>query len=122
MVKFDPKAFGKKLRAAREELQISQATLSERSAAYDDPEDRISEQYISVLERGVQEGRPSDQMLDAIGRALGHRDPWVIRQWAGTERAPNWATALRAIQDDQALSQDDKELFQSIYMRLVGKR
>ena len=120
MRQFDPKAFARALRTAREERELSQRELSQRSVAADDPADRISEPYISVLERAQQEGRPSDKMLDAIARGL-HIDTWEVRGWAGIERAPAWATTLRAIQDDPALSDDDKVLFESIYRRMVGK-
>lgn len=120
MRQFDPKAFARALRTAREDRELSQRELSQRSVAADDPADRISEPYISVLERAQQDGRPSEKMLDAIARGL-HIDIWDVRGWAGIERAPAWATTLRAIQDDPALSDDDKVLFEAIYRRMVGK-
>lgn len=120
MSKFDPHSFGRKLRAAREELELTQAEMSLRSISTRDPSDRISSPYISTLERGERSTRPSEPMLDAISRGLGHDDPWIVREWAGLERAPDHTTTLRAIANDRSLRPKDRRLFTELYMRFTG--
>lgn len=118
---FDPKSFGRKLRAAREEMDLTQTELSLRSANPLDPSDRISTPYISALERGERESRPSDPMLAALARGLRHKDPWTIRDWAGIEKDPDWATTANAIRSDRNLDPGDQDLMIRFYYRLVGQ-
>lgn len=121
MTSFDPKAFGSKLRAAREELELTQTEMSRRSVRLDDPTDRISTPYISALERGERNHRPSEQILAAIARGLRHSDAYTVREWAGIERDPDWSTTLRALKVDRALSPKDRELLSHLYLRLAGQ-
>jgi len=118
---FDPKQFGRKLRAAREELDLTQQELSIRSAHPENPEDKISAPYISALENFSRTARPSEPMLDAIARALRHKDSWTVRGWAGVEQDPDWAKTPRVIRSDSALPKSDQELLIRIYYRLVGQ-
>ena len=122
MSTFDKRAFGRKLRAAREEAELSQIALADRSVSGDgDGQRPISEAYVSTLERGAGGGRPSDGILLAIARGLHITDPWVVREWAGVERTPNWARALQAINADPALPEPLKKLLADIYMVFVGR-
>lgn len=121
MSTFDPKSFGRKLRAAREELQLTQVELSMRSAGHEDTTDRISAPYISMLERAERDNRPSEQMLAAISRGLRHTDPWIVREWAGMQRAPDTTATLRAINGDPGLIADDREILSKLYLRLTGQ-
>lgn len=123
MSTFDPREFGRRLRAAREEQGLTQQELSIRSASVgsDTGEVRISTPYISALERFERKSRPSDPYLDAIARGLRHKDSYTVREWAGIERDPDWSVTLKAIARDQALSKQDRELFKRFYLRLVGQ-
>ena len=118
---FDPKSFGRKLRAAREEAELTQTELSLRSANPLDPSDRISTPYISALERGERDSRPSDPMLSALARGLRHKDAWTVRDWAGIEKDPDWATTPHAIRSDRNLNPGDQDLMIRFYYRLVGQ-
>lgn len=119
---FDPKDFGRKLRAAREELEITQEELSRRSVPLDGVEGRpISTPYISVLERGARYTRPTLAYLDAIARGLRHKDSSVVYEWAGVDRDPDYSTLLNSIRNDHTLMPGDRKLIEAIYLRLVGQ-
>lgn len=123
MSTFDPRSFGRHLRAAREEVQLTQQQMSIRSRLDpDDPTTGISTAYWSALERAERDTRPSDFFLEAISRALRHSDLWVVREWAGMEREPDFSSTLRAINRDSALTDSDKQLFRALYMRFAGRR
>lgn len=117
---FDPKAFGRRLRAAREELELTQTEMEQRSHAPGIPGSGISVPYISKLERFEQDSRPSDDRLQAIARALGHRDAWTVREWAGIERSPG-TSVIETIRHDEALSPPDRTLMIKIYERLLAQ-
>lgn len=122
MSTFDPKSFGRKLRAAREALELTQQELAARSASLGDPDGTtISTPYISALERFERTTRPSDPMLDAMARGLGHQDSYEVREWAGMARASDWTPLLRAINTDKSLHAKDKKLLTEIVYRLVGQ-
>ena len=121
MSKFDPRRFGRELRAAREELELTQQQLSIQSAHPENPSDRISAPYISALERFERASRPSEPMLDAVARGLRHKDSWTVREWAGIEKDPDWAKTVRAIRTDGALTKPDQELLIRVYYRFVGQ-
>lgn len=118
--KFSPKSFGRQLRNAREELGITQEEMSARSRVGDDTKG-ISEPYISLLERGLQEGRPTDEYLTKIARALG-KDELEVKAWAGITPHPDWSTTLRAIELDRNLTRADKDLISAIYLRIAPPR
>lgn len=120
---FDPKEFGRKLRAAREELGLTQQELSVRSVSIGELEGttRISTPYISALERFERTTRPSDPYLEALARGLRHKDSWTVREWAGIERDPDWAKTPRTIRNDKALTKVDQDLLVRVYYRLVGQ-
>jgi transcriptional regulator with XRE-family HTH domain len=120
---FDPKRFGRELRNAREQLDLTQREMTVRSRTDpDDPATGISLPYWSALERMERTTRPSEFYLDAISRALRHSDLWIVRGWAGLERMPDYSTTLRAINRDQALTDGDKVLFRNLYLRLAGRQ
>lgn len=75
--------------------------------------------YISKLERFEQESRPSDDRLQAIARALGHKDAWTVREWAGIERSPG-ASTIETIRHDDSLSLPDRKLMITLYERLLS--
>lgn len=120
MSKFEPKSFGRKLRAAREELDITQTELSVRSAQVGDPDSvRISVPYISALETFRQESRPTHEYLDAIARGLGHKDSYTVYEWAGVERPPDWSPFLKAIDREERISPADRKLLKQLFNRFV---
>ena len=122
MSTFDPKAFGRKLRAAREEAELTQGELSQRSTVVGDgTQQRISVAYISALEVGRSKSRPSHAYLDAIARGLRHKDSWTVYEWAGIEKDPDWSTTLRAISRDPNLTPQRRKLMQDIYLIMAGQ-
>lgn len=101
---------------------MTQGEMSIRSRENpDDPSTGISLPYWSALERMERTTRPSEVYLDAISRALRHQDLWIVREWAGLQREPNYSSTLRAINRDKSLTDSDKTLFRSLYMRLAGR-
>jgi len=120
---FDPKKFGWRLRHEREMLGFSQAEMARRSREVSsNSKTGVSKPYWSMLERGDQENRPSDEYLARISRAFNHQDLWIVREWAGMEREPDNDSVLRALVRDKNLAPTDRALFKEIYLRLAGRK
>lgn len=119
--RFDPKKFGRKLRAAREELGITQEELKKRSVIKDFDEVGISIPYISMLERGEAKGPPTGEYLEKFSRAL-NIDINVVKEWANIVPAPDWSATLKAIEADRNLTEEQREIISRLYLQLVPQR
>ena len=119
MSAFNAKEFARHLRDARQEMGLTQKEFAARCS----PEHLtgISVPYISLLERGQQDARPSVPFLESIAWGL-RRDISEVREWAGVEPAPDWSSTLQAIAKDRNLSEPDKQLFSDFYLRIVPPR
>lgn len=119
---FEPKRFARLLRNAREELELRQVDIANRSGNPADPDARsITHGYISQLETARRTSPPSERMLEAIARGLGHKDSYTVKEWAGFTVPPDWSKLMRAIDGERHLAAEDKKILKLLVARLSGR-
>ncbi|MCP3936425.1 MAG: helix-turn-helix transcriptional regulator [Actinomycetia bacterium] len=97
---------GEFIKAQRKLLELSQRELAKRT--------RLSDPYVSQLERGLHE--PSIRVLKALAKALNVRAETLL-SYAGLLEDDDEAkvTVIEAIQADEHLTDDQKVALLAVY-------
>ena len=104
-----PAAIGTNIRKYRDDLGISLNELAERS--------RVSKGYLSALENGTDNRRPSGETLYALAEALGVTMSDLMGRRLLTETAPDVPASLQQFAEEAGLPHRDVAMLAAIEFR-----
>jgi transcriptional regulator with XRE-family HTH domain len=104
-----PRAIGTNIRKYRDDLGISLNELAERS--------HVSKGYLSALENGTDNRRPSGETLYAIAEALGVTMSDLMGRRLLTETAHDAPASLQQFAEEAGLPQRDIAMLATIEFR-----